>query len=249
MKFIKDSFIVNDYVKLAIVDKRITPTMEKNLRARGIDLIKTIGCENSYDAIKFHPDISIFKLNDENIVVSPDVYDYYNDKLKKYNFNVIKGDLPIESKYPNNIQYNVCLFGKYAIHNFDYTDKNILNYIKENNLTMINVNQGYTKCSVCIVDENSIITSDEGIYKEVIKHNIDCLLISKGNIDLFNMNYGFIGGCSGLISHKELAFYGNIKLHPDYNMIYDFVKSKNKEIVSLSDEKLLDLGSLIPIMY
>ncbi|MDB8792035.1 hypothetical protein PN398_15030, partial [Romboutsia sp. 1001216sp1] len=160
-----------------------------------------------------------------------------------------KGNLPIESKYPNNIQYNVCLFGKYAIHNFDYTDKNILKYIKENNLTMINVNQGYTKCSVCIVDENSIITSDEGIYKEVIKHNIDCLLISKGNIDLFNMNYGFIGGCSGLISHKELAFYGNIKLHPDYDKIYDFVKSKNKEIISLSDEKLLDLGSLIPIMY
>ena len=34
---------------------------------------------------------------------------------------------------------------------------------------------------------------ENNLYKEVIKHNIDCLLIEKGHIDLFELNYGFIG--------------------------------------------------------
>ena len=98
------------------------------------------------------------------------------------------------------------------------------------------------------MDNNSIITSDEGIYKEVIKHGIDCLLIQKGHIDLFELNYGFIGGCSGLISKNKIAFLGDITKHPDYIKIKEFLTNKNKEIVCLSKENLLDLGSIIPLM-
>lgn len=150
-------------------------------------------------------------------------------------------------KYPNNIQYNVAILGNYAIHNFKYTDNIILEYLDKFNIKKINVKQGYCKCSICIVDENSIITSDEGIHKEVIKYGIDSLLIEKGYIDLFDLDYGFIGGCSGLISKDTLSFFGDIKKHPDYNRILEFVNKKNKKIISLSNEKLLDLGSLIPL--
>ncbi|MBQ8999245.1 MAG: hypothetical protein IJ086_11240, partial [Clostridium sp.] len=69
-----------------------------------------------------------------------------------------------------------------------------------------------------------------------------------GHIDLFELNYGFIGGCSGLISDDELAFFGDITSHPDYNKILEFVISKNKKLVCLSSEKLLDLGSIIPLI-
>lgn len=247
MKYVESSFITKNKLTLALVDKRITLKMENALKDKNIKLIKTIDCKDTYDAIKYHPDISICKLNDNNIVVAPNVYEYYKNKLNHYNFNVIKGESYVSNKYPFNIQYNVAIFGKYAIHNFKYTDKNILEYIEKNNIKKINVNQGYSKCSICIVDENSIITSDNGIYNECIKYNIDCLLIRQGYIDLFNMDYGFIGGCSGLLCNDELSFYGDIKKHPDYKKILNFVKSKNKKIISLSDENLLDLGSIIPL--
>jgi len=74
------------------------------------------------------------------------------------------------------------------------------------------------------------------------------LLIEKGHIDLFELNYGFIGGCSFLLSNNELAFLGNIKKHPDYDKILNFVKSKNKKLISLSNDKLIDLGSVIQLM-
>ena len=41
---------------------------------------------------------------------------------------------------------------------------------------------------------------------------------------------------------------GNIKNHPDYDKILAFVESKNKKLVSLSNDKLLDLGSVIPLL-
>lgn len=249
MDFVESSFIPNKKVSLAIVDKRITKSMEKNLISKCINLIKSHECIEVYNAIKYHPDITLCKLNDNNIIVAPNVYEYYFEKLKKYGFNIIKGDSYVSNKYPLNVQYNVAILDKVAIHNFKYTDKKIIDFLQNNNYKFINVNQGYCKCSICIVDNNSIITSDEGIYKEVIKHGIDCLLIQKGHIDLFELDYGFIGGCSGLISNDTIVFFGNIEKHPDYDKIKVFVNSKNKTILSLSNENLLDLGSLIPLLY
>lgn len=59
------------------------------------------------------------------------------------------------------------------------------------------------------------------VYKAIQEYDIDCLLIKSKNIDLFKLDYEFI---------KE------------------FIKLRNKEIVSLSKERLLDLGSIIPLM-
>ena len=248
MNFVRTSFIPEYKILLALIDKRITKDMKAKLNDLNINIIESTPCIETYDAINCHPDITILKINDNNIIVAPNVYDYYSKKLCPLGFNIIKGNSLIKSKYPYNIAYNVAIFGKYAIHNLKYTDKKVLEFLDKNNFTKINVKQGYCKCSICIVDENSIITSDEGIYKEVIKHDIDCLLIEKGHIDLFDLSYGFIGGCSGLISKDDLIFFGDISKHPNYNEIKKFVESKNKNIISLSDEKLLDLGSLIPLI-
>lgn len=248
MKFVNTSFIPNNKISLAIVDRRIPADMVNSLNKLNIHIIKSNICSNTYNAISCHPDISLIKINDNNIIVAPNVYNYYLDKLHSLGFNIIMGDSLIDKKYPNNIQYNVAIFGKYAVHNFTYTDKKVLNYIESNNFIKINVKQGYCKCSICIVDDNSIITSDKGIYNEVIKYNINCLLIENGHIDLFDLNYGFIGGCSGLISQDELAFFGDITHHPNFKEIKEFVEKRNKKIVCLSNSKLLDLGSLIPLI-
>lgn len=248
MKFVKSSFIPDKSISLALVDSRISESMVQKLNKLNINIIKSIKCNETYNAISCHPDICVIKLNDNNILVAPNVFDYYDSCLTPLGFNVIKGSLHIDNRYPNNVHYNVVILGNNVIHNFKYTDNVLLDYIEKHNMNKINVNQGYCKCSICIVDENSIITSDEGIYKEVIKHNIDCLLIEKGHIDLFELDYGFIGGCSGLISQDTLAFFGNIEKHPNFKEIDKFVSERNKKIISLSKEKLTDLGSLIPLI-
>jgi hypothetical protein len=222
--------------------------MENELKLKNIQILKSIKCNNTYESISYHPDICVFNLGNGKIIVEPSIYEEYKIKLEEYGFEVIKGKSEVKEKYPYNIQYNVAIVGDYAIHNFNYTDPYVLDYIEENNLKKINVKQGYAKCSICIVDEKSIITSDEGIYNALKNTEIDCLLIQKGHIKLEDMDYGFIGGCSGLISENKIAFCGDISKHPDYEVIKSFICKKNKEIIILSKEELLDLGSIIPLM-
>ncbi len=107
---------------------------------------------------------------------------------------------------------------------------------------VIDVKQGYANCSICQVDENSIITSDLGLAKTLEKYSLDVLKIEAGHIDLFDFNYGFIGGASGIYLDK-VVFFGSISQHPDYLKIKKFIEKKGKKIVELSSEKLRDYGS------
>ncbi len=52
MNFAKNSFIVNNKLQLAIVDKRIPKNMETNLNNMGVSIIKSTCCSNTYEAIK-----------------------------------------------------------------------------------------------------------------------------------------------------------------------------------------------------
>lgn len=251
MEYVKKSFCVDKKISLCIIDRRLPKDIEKNIKEKNIEIIKTPKSEDVYNSISYHPDIQFFNCGEGKIIVSPNVYDKYLEILKEYNIDIIKGEKILSKKYPKDIAYNVCIVGKYAIHNFKYTDNKVLEYIEEKGFEKINIKQGYSKCSICVLDDSSIITSDKGIINSIKDSgaDIDCLLIENGSIDLFDMNFGFIGGCSGNISDKEIAFLGNIKKHPDYIKIKDFLESKNKSVVSLSENKLIDLGSIIPIGY
>ena len=44
---------------------------------------------------------------------------------------------------------------------------------------IINVKQGYAKCSICVVSDNAIITADKGIAKAAIQNRIDVLEITR----------------------------------------------------------------------
>ena len=142
---------------------------------------------------------------------------------------------------------NVCILGKKILCNIRKTEKRIIDFARENNMKIIHTNQGYTKCSVAVVSENAVITSDKGIAALCNKENIDVLLIKEGFIDLEGYPYGFIGGCCGKISPEILAFSGKIESHPDFENINSFALNYNINIISLSNKPLYDIGGIHPI--
>ena len=109
MKFVKSSFIPDRKINLALVDGRITNSMIKNLNDINVNIIKSEKCKETYEAISYHPDINLIKLNDENILVSPNLYDYYNEVLSPLGFNISSGDSIIKNKYPYNVAYNAII--------------------------------------------------------------------------------------------------------------------------------------------
>ncbi len=156
--------------------------------------------------------------------------------------------------YPGNIRYNAVCTGKYFIHNLQYTDPDLLAAAESNaaaehtSLTKINVKQGYTRCSLLPVTDNSFITSDAGIANALADYETDVLLIRPGYIRLPGFDYGFIGGCCGglsLAGRRLLVINGNIEAHPDYKKIATFVKNRDIDLFYPNDSPLTDIGSIL----
>ncbi len=152
-----------------------------------------------------------------------------------------------KSPYPHDCLLNCVVIGDKLICNPNITHKNILKYAQNNNYDIIRVRQGYSKCSVCIVSDNALITDDESIHKACAINHIDSLYISKGSVKLNGYNYGFIGGCTGLIDKDKLLFNGDINYHKDCGRIIDFLNKYNVSPVIIEDEPLIDIGSILPL--
>ena len=112
---------------------------------------------------------------------------------------------------------------------------------------ILNVKQGYSKCSVCPVTETAFITDDEGIAFAGKTAGFDVLKVKKGSVSLSGYEYGFIGGCCGMVDADKLLFCGNAKLHDNYEDIKSFVNNYKIEIISLNGNQPTDIGSFFAV--
>lgn len=227
----------------------VMSTNNKELVNRVEELgIKVLSSENLSKLLifeQYHTDLQFLHYNKDTVFVLKECTSL-KENLKKYFPNVIEISKNIEKDYPNNVMLNcVVLNGKLICNTKTIADEVLQMAIKDN-LKIINVNQGYIKCSTCIVNENAIITSDKSIYKSC-RNEMDVLLIRQGYIKLSGTDYGFIGGSSFKYNRNTLVFTGNIKLHPDYESIKSFVENHNVELLSLTENTMIDIGSIIPI--
>ena len=203
------------------VSKKAHYCLKEYLTARDYELVYT-QCQQVYPAIQSHPDILMCHLGNE----------------------LFKGDpKKIGAKYPEDIRYNCVCTGKYFIHNLKYTDESLLKRVKELNMTLVNVKQGYTKCNVVVVNENAIITSDMGIYK-VCKDILKVLLISDEQVLLPGLNTGFLGGASGRVGN-EILFNGDLSAHKDFKRIIEFIENEGLTAVWFEGLPLTDIGTII----
>jgi len=235
-------------VKLVLIDGRINKEVEDSLSKLSIKLIKTMEYSRVGASISYHPDIMFHHIQDEYIVCAPDINPTLLDKLAFEGFTLIKGNTVLSKNYPDDIAYNVARVGKFAFHNFKYTDSVLRDMLEKADVELVNIKQGYAKCSVSVINEKSIITADKGIAKAAEIKGIEAILIEpEEGILLTGMNMGFIGGSSGLISKNKWAVTGNISTLKSFQQIKDFLIKKGIEIITLSDGQVTDIGSIIPL--
>lgn len=146
--------------------------------------------------------------------------------------------------YPDDVRFCAACTGKYIICNARITDPGLLGAAEEAGMTLVNVRQGYARCSTLIAGEENIITSDEGICRECVKAGLSALLISPGGILLPGYEYGFIGGASGRIG-GEIIFNGDISGHRDFSRIKDFISGLGLSMKWFPGLPLTDIGSIV----
>ena len=205
---------------------------------KNIKYLKTIDNPNLDKRISDLPDLSLFKLDEKNIVVDESVYDYYKKYLK--NINLINGE-KVGFKYPLDAIYNIVRFKNFFIHN-NFTEKNISLYFGRKNIKHLFIKQGYARCSMLVFNEN-LLTSDMGIFKK-LKNILPITLLKEEKIPLDGFDQGFLGGCFGKIDEKTLLFNGNIERLNSYDIIKNIVVKENLNLL-YPDTNLIDTGSLI----
>ena len=138
-------------MKYLIIDERMREIEKNKLKELGYELIEISESDEVYPEISSHVDIFTCKAGNK-IIVEPTQY-VNMPKLS----SLEQGIDNVEAEYPFDIKYNVCTIGKKAIHNFKYTDKKIQQELIKSGYELINTTQGYTNCSIAVIDENSAI--------------------------------------------------------------------------------------------
>lgn len=207
--------------------------------------IKTLSFrnENLSDEVSRHQDMIICHTDKNHIFLDPS-----QDKtiLLNNGFSVTFSCVT-KKNYPEDVKLNVAVLRDFFICNKKTCDTSLLEKLLSTGKKPVFVNQGYTKCSVCIVSENAIITEDEAIFSAVTKEGTDALLISKGDIYLSDKHYGFFGGCAGKLDKDILGVTGELKYHRDGGKILDFCKKHNVTIKELTKGRLTDIGGILPL--
>lgn len=198
------------------------------------------------EAVNGHSDLLIFKI-DNKLVTRKSYYRTAKDKIdlicEKCGLELILSDAEAGDKYPNDCGLCAAVSGRNIICIKASADGEILRLADDLGYNLLNVPQGYSKCSCAVLADGAIITADRGIAKNTKGAGIDTLVIAPGHIDLPGYDFGFIGGATGLCGNK-LYFSGNLNSHPDHKAIEEFAQKHNTECISLSDEKLYDVGSI-----
>lgn len=233
-----------------IIDERMRQIEKEKLKELGYGLIEIKQSEKVYREISSHVDIFTCKIG-EKLIVEPSQYNYIKNQLQVEN-EVEQGNESIEEKYPFDIKYNVCTIGKKALHNFKYTDSKTKEELKNQGYELINTTQGYTNCSIAVIDENSAIVTDKGLYKILQKYDIDVLYLQyELDIKLLNNNVystrkGFIGGAISRIGNNIIVF-GDLNKIDQNEQIRKFIEKRNLNIIEFIGLDVIDYGGIIEI--
>lgn len=227
-------------VRLAAVGNY--PEILAALHSLGID---TFSLESDIlpDEISRHQDMLLCHTGGSSVFLDPA---QNKAPLEKEGFTV-KTVHPLKKTYPGDALLNVAVSKDFFIYNPKSADPTLVGELTESGKIPVRVKQGYTKCSLCFVTENALITEDPSVYEALRDTESHVLLISKGDIYLSDEHYGFFGGSTGKIDKHTLAVTGAISSHRDGEKIKDFCHSHNVNILELTSGRITDIGGILPL--
>lgn len=238
--FLKKPNLPDGKVVHAVVTAQY-PQIVLELEKSGVVPVTVTSCENVLFPLRNHADM-LFTYLGNGVFAAEESQNELINQLKSLNADCVCDSIRLKPVYPSDILLNCCIIGESIICKSDVTP----DFLK-NGRRVIDVKQGYAKCSCVPVDENSLITDDPSIHIAAVASGIDALLVRKGSIMLEGFDTGFIGGCCGKLTKDVLAFCGDVKKHADYELINSFLRERSVYPFSLSGGDLTDIGSIIPV--
>ena len=236
----KLGLLINHFILIAIVDKRV-PQEAKEILQKSFTLFELESKSIVYPAISGHPDIFIFQ-SKETFIVAPNSPKSLLSFLENHQIKYTFGNNKLGHTYPATSFYNALSTSKILIYNRLFTDSSIITLGQKKK--RIHVNQSYIACNTIALKGEIFITSDKGIYKALVKNEIEVYYFSPKGISLAGFDYGFIGGCVGVFDHT-IYFIGKLSYYPEGRILKTFLEKRSYKIVELYDGPLFDGGGIV----
>ena len=225
------------------------PFLENSLDGLNIPVLSIP--DNPYvdSRLKGHADLSIFCPDESTAFISPHLTGTdFAFSLSELGYSVIPVTDSFGNTYPYDCALNICLIGDWLVANRKTASKQALEYcVHQLGKKPIWVNQGYAKCSICVLNDHTIITADAGIADATRRNGIETLQLESDCSVLEGYSNGFIGGCGFKFGDSHFCFTGifdNFSLR-DSNLILETLSQNKLEAVFLTTQPLFDIGGLI----
>jgi len=243
--------------KLIFVSNQLYQELACELTRQG-EIVYVPSTQKCYWQINHHVDIHLLRVLNRLFIDSETfeklrisfrgLSDLRFDELEEIaywmNYEIYSIKSQLSNRYPLSVCFNAKVCNNLLIHNLLMTDPHILRYANEHNIKTIHTNQGYSGCSILLLDETTGITSDHGVFETLSDSSMEILLIQEGFIELEGFSSGFIGGAT-FVCGNTVYFNGDLSTHPDEKIILDFLKRKGYQAVTVPKKPLKDIGSAI----
>lgn len=234
---------------IAVIDRRQPDAVITELRRHGMTVVALPPFPTLAEPVASHPDMLLLRIG-RHLLVHKDYYRIASSQIDNIiaisGLKLVACDDNIGPEYPRDVIFNAAVIGNRLFCRAGALSKSAHQLAVSDGIEVIDVRQGYAKCSTCIVSELAVITSDRGIAAATAAHGIDVLTIRPGHIRLPGYPTGFIGGAGGT-DGRHVYFSGSLDTHPDANSIRRFCADHGRQAVSLSDGELFDGGTIMII--
>lgn len=244
-RFLSHPRLPEEAVSVALVSGEY-PWLGRALEERGIAAVTTMNDRRLPRPVGYHPDLQVCPFSFEHMFVlqgSP-----LRAPLEALGFTVEETNSPPGDVYPGDALCGGFLWEGRLVGNSKSLDRNILAKAVKAGFAPLHMRQGYGACSVALVDKESAITGDPGMYRALTAEGFHVLQIHPGEIQLPGYAAGFIGGCCGKLAPDVLAFTGALSSHRDGRRIREFLHRRGVCPLELRQGPLLDVGGIVPLL-
>ena len=231
---------------IAVLSESVPQAALQSIRTYGYEPILLPPHPSLPKAVASHPDMLLFLAQDV-IFTEQNYYRIAKKELDALSVAAKKElrfvEEALSSAYPADILFNALPMGEHLICNRKHTAKRILEDVSGE---ILDVHQGYCKCSSVPVSQNALITADPSIAKKADAFGFDVLRIQEGFVSLPPYSTGFLGGASSLAPYTdidEIFFFGDLNFHPNKENILAFCAKYHKKAISLCHTPLFDVGT------
>lgn len=230
---------------VAVIDNRMPCSAKERLKE--ICAVIELPPFSALDTrVASHPDMLMLRI-DNRLFVCEQYYAEAKESIdriiKATDLEPVLTDDLLSPQYPLDVRFNAFVINGAMIGNTANISQEIKNHASDLGIVQVNVKQGYAKCSTVVLD-GAVISADTGICRAARQLGVEALSVSAGGVALDGYDCGFIGGASGVCG-KQVFFCGDVTNHKDFESISSFCAVHGYEVISLSDDPLYDVGTIM----